>query len=269
MTEVLSQSDQSERLTNNLLQSPLMQGVAYNPEVPQNRRFSPQAIQKIARDINYRDPELTRWFLDTNTEAIHATQSGSLKSILTHGLIPQSEHYQLPYPVTSQSFQSLSEPRPNIHMVHWALAADTKKYAEQPRHPITPYNLDEAILDDEIVEKLGDAKNIYGTLLRNRHFTAVALKNYLRSPHADPQHVEMLYLNTPILLGINITDLDQSAINSVNSVTAGDTTYRGRIPTNAITSVFTPEKNIDSVAKLTNRPVIALERLRHMTDDLI
>jgi hypothetical protein len=270
-TNLYPQINASHDVHKALSETKLLDGIVVPDDKPvyaANYHLDDIAV-KAQRAIE-RDPELGEFILNT-TDGVHGTRSGSLMSILEHGLVPQSEHNQFAYPITTVEFHSLPKPRPYIHLLHWLYAEQTKNYSETPDGPITPSNFEEAILDDEIFAMVinPNRDTIYTAHMRNRHMTALALREYLLSGYAHSTHIDMLNLDAPVVLGVSTRELDQSKITSVESVVLGDNTYEGRIPETSITSVFVPEKHISKIAPMTNKPVFALERLRQMTDNLV
>lgn len=284
MTEKIEASTETQELDFNpesILNSRLLIKKRGRPSTPlrdRSRQMYREVLENMAKDAHDRNPKLAEWMQETGTDGLHGTRSGSLQSIMEHGLIPQSEHEKFSYPVISQEFHSLASPRDNIHMVHWLFAGGTRQFTGEVRGDdsitkwelLNPNDIDSSLIRmPEVLEMMKGSESVHGRHFYNRHVTAVALREYLESDAADPEHVAMLKLDAPVVLGINTSKLDRRRLKFQPSIITGDVAYSSSIPLSAITGVFTPQSVMVQVAKYTDKPVLPLEDLRSMTEELL
>lgn len=269
MTETLHPSHLELTEQPAVADSKLLDGMTIEDGSYYPGKYTSEELEWLATRAREREPDLWKWLQESGTDGLHGTQSSSLRSICEHGILPQEELSRVPFPVTSVEFMSLPEPRPTVHMVHWLFAEKITRYAESSEHHLTPDNYQDAIYPDETLRSWEGSPLAHFTHLRNRHLTALALRDYLRSPDADQAHIDMLTKNFPVVFGIRSGQLTQDGLFSVETGIKGDVAYKGSVEPSAITSVFAPRAEIERVQKITDKPVFALEDLRTMTNNLV
>jgi hypothetical protein len=232
-------------------------------------------VARRAETIQATDPELVDFFVRSHTDGLHGTRSGSLLSIVEHGIVPQADHDSLSsVPITGEH-ETLPKPREVVHLLHWLNAEGTRRYAgDTPAHRykggLTLENYVEALsVDDEFIEQI-DPAMMFRAYFETRKRDAARFDAWLTSGAASDIDILMHAKDFPVVLGVNVGSREISV--SDGSSIEGDCQVRGSIQPEEFTVIFVPGREIEFTAAqiggFTNTPLLPIERLRSATEQL-
>ena len=217
------------------------------------------------------DPELVSLFVANKIEGLHGTRSGSLLSILKHGLVTPLNQSAIETPSLSGEHYSQATPREGVHFVHWLNEAGTVQFADEAtsrkNDALTLHNYREALdISDEFIQQIHPTLALR-THLENRKKKAKVFDAWLNSDAATPEELEMHERDFPVVIGATLDAVPADDISPVQSAVSGDYFVKNDIPEENIKIVFVPEEQIDYTrTALSDKDVriVALERLRSL-----
>jgi len=217
------------------------------------------------------DPELVSLFVSKEIEGLHGTRSGSLLSILKHGLVAPLHQSALEAPSLAGEHYSQATPREGVHLVHWLNSEGTVQFADEAtsrkNDGLTLHNYQEALdISDAFIQQIHPTLALR-THLENRKKKAEEFDTWLRSDTTTPEALEMHERDFPVVIGVTLDAINVDEVSPIQSAVSGDYFVKNNIPEENIKLVFVPEEQLSYVSTvLDNKDIelIALERLRSL-----
>lgn len=246
---------------------------AYNRDVNTAFYFMDTIVDRAA-DMYAKDSGLVDMLVEKQVEGLHGTRSGSLLSLLEHGLVPHADQGRLSAPVVTGEHATQPTYRDGTHFVHWIYAHGTRRYAEEGTERsdsgLSIHNYKDILAQpDEYITAM-PTNSMVRTLLEKRKRNAREFEQWLDSGKATAVEIALHQKDFPIVLGVSLDGIEPGVVEGAASHIVGDTIVRDTIPAQNVKVMFVPQTEtgfVRDVGVPLDIAIVPLESLRAATTE--